>query len=257
MYWVPLQSRTPSGTQTRGSLKLSHTPEPAAPRHSQPQSSYYSTTNLKALAASKPVQLHHLSSQVISISLIVPISPKTTARIRIINHDERLAISVLVQVTKQTHQIADAHSDSLLAWNPSYPQVGHSLLYMLVVIVLHGHIDLLGLAFLHLQQAVVHRVLDAQARHVRLFLLANTEDATEGLLFGGVVPPWVDHDDARGHGEVEAHCTRVSRGHSTILTGGDLRPPQRREASRMLTSSFLAKLLIALSRATKLIVPVY
>jgi hypothetical protein len=72
-------------------------------------------------------------------------------------------------------------------------------------IVLHNPINLFLLALLHRHQPCIHRIPNAQARHVRLAVLADAEDAAESLLFGRRVPPGIDHDDAGGHGEVEAH----------------------------------------------------
>jgi hypothetical protein len=74
-----------------------------------------------------------------------------------------------------------------------------------LAVVLHNAINLSLLALLHLDEAGVDRVADAEAAHERLFDLADTEDAAEGLLLGGGVPPGVDHDHLGGHGQVETH----------------------------------------------------
>jgi hypothetical protein len=49
------------------------------------------------------------SSKLIRIPLIIPIRPKPTPRIRIIHHNKRLAIRIIIDIAKQTHQIANAH----------------------------------------------------------------------------------------------------------------------------------------------------
>ena len=42
---------------------------------------------------------------------------------------------------------------------------------------------------------------------MRDLCLTKTENATECLLLDGVVPPWVDGDNAIGAGEVESYST--------------------------------------------------
>jgi hypothetical protein len=56
---------------------------------------------------------------------------------------------------------------------------------------------------LHSEEAHIDGVLDDDAGHICVFLLADTEDATESLLFDGVVPPEVERDAAICPGEVE------------------------------------------------------
>lgn len=56
---------------------------------------------------------------------------------------------------------------------------------------------------LHAKHAHVDAVIDDDPSHVSFLCLPDAEDAAEGLLFDGVVPPEVEGDAAVGPGEVE------------------------------------------------------
>ena len=77
--------------------------------------------------------------------------------------------------------------------------------------VVHDFINLLLLLPLHLNQTLIDRVLDAHAAHECLVLLADTEDPTESLLLRSLVPPRVDDDHFRGHGQVETETAAAKR----------------------------------------------
>jgi hypothetical protein len=65
-------------------------------------------------------------------------------------------------------------------------------------------LQILQLMQLHAQQPHIDRVLHHNTSHVRIFLLTDTEDTTESLLFHSVIPPKVERDAAIGPGEIEA-----------------------------------------------------
>jgi hypothetical protein len=116
----------------------------------------------KSRVTPSPAQPDSRFSELISVDLIVPISPEATARIRIVHHDERPAISILVKVTEQTHEIGNAHPRTSLVDSPSRSNSSYLLLHARTI-VLHDPIDLLLLALLQRNQTGVYRVLHTQA----------------------------------------------------------------------------------------------
>ena len=67
-------------------------------------------------------------------------------------------------------------------------------------------------AYLKLQDMLVDGAARRETRHARLLVLAAAVGAAKGLLLDGVVPPGVHHNDAGGHGEVEADAAGGQRG---------------------------------------------
>jgi hypothetical protein len=65
-------------------------------------------------------------------------------------------------------------------------------------------LQILQLMQLHTQQPHIDRIFYHNASHVCIFLLTDTEDTAECLLFYGVIPPEIERDAAVGPGEVEA-----------------------------------------------------
>jgi hypothetical protein len=65
-------------------------------------------------------------------------------------------------------------------------------------------LQVLQLMQLHTQQSHIDRVLHHNPSHKRIFLLPDTEDTTESLLFNGVVPPKIERNASVGPGEVKA-----------------------------------------------------
>lgn len=68
------------------------------------------------------------------------------------------------------------------------------------------------LPILHSQQPHIHRIRHHESSHPRFLILANAEDATEGLLFDGVVPPEIKRDAAIRKGEIESETTAFEAG---------------------------------------------
>jgi hypothetical protein len=54
--------------------------------------------------------LHHSILVLIGVALVVAISPEATKRMRVIDHDESLAVSVLVQRAEETHKVFEGQS---------------------------------------------------------------------------------------------------------------------------------------------------
>lgn len=74
-----------------------------------------------------------------------------------------------------------------------------------LVFILHNSVNLLLLSLLHTDELLVHRILDTEPAQKRLLSLSKTIDSTKGLLLRRKVPPWIDDNNPRCHGKVEAH----------------------------------------------------
>lgn len=109
---------------------------------------------------------------------------------------------------------------------------------------------------LHAKHAHVDAVLDDDPSHVGFFFLSDTEDAAEGLLFDGVVPPEVEGDAAVGPGKIETVRTSLvicyRRGwHNGFRGETHPRPPHFKPAIKILVSSSSRNFLIALVRCSR------